>query len=232
MFETLFAWFKEYGMLVLGAIKKYGKKAVFAIFMLGVMIFSIEYIIDKKINKIVPQSIESSIEKNAEIQETAHTEKLVKSQEIYSDIKGALRQMMHEVGCEYVYLIEYHNGSTNIATAFPFRKFDVTMDICKDGVPYINTTTLKDEHVTKYDIFDNPEFTKQQFAYCDRKTFEKVDVKLYHMMSNNKDIKWVYTYNLYYNNNLLGAILVLSYKEIDIKKFINYMHELENIFNK
>ena len=52
------------------------------------------------------------------------------------------------------------------------------------------------------------------------------------MMSNNKDIKWVYTYNLYYNNNLLGAILVLSYKEMDIKKFINYMHELENIFNK
>jgi hypothetical protein len=181
---------------------------------------------------VVPQTVEQSIDANYEKQETIHQENLLKSDEVYSEAKIKLRSTLKDVGCEYIYLIEYHNGSTNMATSFPFRKFDVTMDICKDGVPYINTTMLKDEHITKYDIFDNPEFTKQQFMYCSRENFKKVDYKLYQMMDHNKKIQWVYTYNLYYGDDILGAVLVLSYDKINLKTFMNHMHELDVIFNQ
>ena len=181
---------------------------------------------------VVPQTVEESMDANYEKQETIHQENLLKSDEVYSEAKIKLRSTLKDVGCEYIYLIEYHNGSANMATSFPFRKFDVTMDICKDGVPYINTTMLKDEHITKYDIFDNPEFTKQQFMYCSREEFRKVDYKLYQMMEHNKKIQWVYTYNLYYGDDLLGAVLVLSYDKINLKKFMNHMHELDVIFNQ
>lgn len=236
MFGTFFVWVKEYGVLLLELFKTYGKKAVFAILLVGAALVCVGYIVDVKLKKVIPETIETSVEtsmeKSIETQEIMHVEKLIQSQDVYSEVKQKLRSSMKECGFEYVYLIEYHNGSSNIATAFPFRKFDVTMDICKDGVPYIDTSPLKDEHITKYDIFDNPEFTKQQFAYCSREEFKKVDIKLYHMMEYNKSIKWVYTYNLYYDNSLLGAVLVLSYKELDIRRFVNCMHELELIFNK
>lgn len=235
MFSTIFTWFKEYGVLLLDLIKEHGKKAVFIILLVGATLFGISYVIDYKIKQVIPESVEQSMEqtitKTNEEMEFQHQEKLIQSQDVYVEAKQKLRSTLKETGCEYIYLIEYHNGSSNIATAFPFRKFDVTMDICKEGSPYIDTSPLKDEHITKYDIFDNPEFTKQQFAYCSREEFEKVDMKLYHMMSHNKDVKWVYTYNLYYKDMLLGAVLVLSYKELNIKKFINCMHELETIFN-
>ena len=232
MFETIFTFFKEYGALLLGLIKKYGIKTVVVVVLLLGFMFGIGYMVEKKINMVVPQTVEQSIDANYEKQETTHQENLLKSDEVYSEVKIKLRSTLKDVGCEYIYLIEYHNGSTNIATSFPFRKFDVTMDICKDGVPYINTTMLKDEHITKYDIFDNPEFTKQQFMYCSRENFKKVDYKLYQMIDHNKKIQWVYTYNLYYGDDILGAVLVLSYDKINLKTFMNHMHELDVIFNQ
>ena len=232
MFETIFTFFKEYGALLIGLIKKYGIKTVVVVVLLCGFMFGIGYMVEKRIDMVVPQTVEESMDANYEKQETIHQENLLKSDEVYSEAKIKLRSTLKDVGCEYIYLIEYHNGSTNIATSFPFRKFDVTMDICKDGVPYINTTMLKDEHITKYDIFDNPEFTKQQFMYCSREEFRKVDYKLYQMMEHNKKIQWVYTYNLYYGDDLLGAVLVLSYDKINLKKFMNHMHELDVIFNQ
>ena len=232
MFETIFTFFKEYGALLIGLIKKYGIKTVVVVVLLCGFIFGIGYMVEKRIDMIVPQTVEQSMDANYEKQETTHQENLLKSDEVYSEAKIKLRSTLKDVGCEYIYLIEYHNGSTNMATSFPFRKFDVTMDICKDGVPYINTTMLKDEHITKYDIFDNPEFTKQQFMYCSREDFRKVDYKLYQMMEHNKKIQWVYTYNLYYGDDILGAVLVLSYDKINLKTFMNRMHELDVIFNQ
>lgn len=236
MFSTIFAWIKEYGVLLLELVKEHGKKAVFTIIVIGLILFGVGYIVDKKLKQVIPESVEESVEnsmeKSIEQQDMIHYDKLVESQDIYHVAKQKLRSTMRETGCQYIYLVEYHNGSSNIATSFPFRKFDVTMDIYEEGVPYINTTSLKDEHVTKYDIFDNSEFTKQQFDYCTFEEFKKVDFKLYHLAEGNKNIKWVYTYNLYYNDILMGAVLALSYKELDIKKFVNCMHELETIFNK
>lgn len=232
MFATILAWFKEYGTLFLTLIKEHGVKTVLIVLLACGVLFGVGYIVDYKLQHIIPQIVEESIDANNEKVSEEHQVSLVKSEEVYSRVKLKLRTVLKDVGCEYIYLVEYHNGSTNIATSFPFRKFDVTMDICKDGVPYINTTMLKDEHITKYDIFDNPDFTKQQFMYCSREEFEKVDYKLYQMMEHNTDVQWVYTYNLYYGNTLLGAVLVLSYDKINIKKFMNHMHELQNIFNE
>ena len=236
MFAAIFAWLKDYGILLIDLIKKYGIKTVLIILLIGVSLFVVSFIVDYKIKSLVPPAIENSvevtIEKTIEDQDAIHTEKLIESQDIYTDVKRQLKYTMKELDCEYIYLIEYHNGSTNIATSFPFRKFDVTMDICKEGVPYIDTTPLKDEHVTKYDIFDKTEFTNQQFAYCSVDEFKTIDSKLYYFVQQNKKIKWIYTYNLYYEHRLLGAVLVASYKELHLKTFINCMHDLEMIFNK
>ena len=98
-------------------------------------------------------------------------------------------------------------------------------------MPYINTSQLKDEHIFKYDIFDNAEYTRQQFAFCSREQFQKVDSKLYHMIEDNEDIHWIYTYNLYYKGKLMGAILIASYDELDIKSLVNSLHDVEAIFN-
>lgn len=236
MFSAIFAWLKDYGILLLDLIKKYGLKTVIILLIIGASLFVVDYIVEYRIKSEVPQavenSVESSIEKSIETQDAIHMEKLIESQDIYTDVKRQLRYTMKELDCEYIYLVEYHNGSTNIATSFPFRKFDVTMDICKEGVPYIDTTPLKDEHVTKYDIFDNPEFINQQFAYCSVEEFKTIDSKLYYFVQHNKKIKWIYTYNLYYEHKLLGAVLVASYKELNLKTFVNCMHDLEMIFNK
>lgn len=232
MFETIFIWIKEYGTLLLELIKRYGFKMVLRVLVVVGGLLGIGYIVEYKINKLVPQTVEHSIDETYEKMELTHQEMLVRSENIYSEIKQKLRTTQKQLGCQYIYLIEYHNGSSNIATTFPFRKFDVTIDICESGVPYINTSIFKDEHITKYDIFDNKDYTKQQFMMCSIDDFKNVDYKLYQSIEHNKNIKFVYTYNLYYKGQLLGAILMLSYDKIDLKMFINYMHELQTIFDR
>lgn len=232
MFGTIFTWIKEYGTLLLELIKQYGLKAVLTLLLIGGLLFGVGYVVDFKINQLVPQTVEQSMDANYEKIEMNHQEMLIHSEDVYSEVKQKLRTTLKDLGCQYIYLIEYHNGSKNITTSFPFIKFDVTMDICESGAPYINTSIFKDEHITKYDIFDNPDFTKQQFMMCSMDEFRYVDYKLYQCGEHNKNIKWVYTYNLYYHNELLGAILILSYDKVDLKLFVNHMHELETIFNR
>jgi len=231
MFSTILGLIKEYGTWALSLVKEHGKKAVLIMLFICASIFTTWYVVDYKIKHVVPAAIEQTIEENDEAHSQAHTIKLIESQEIYIAAKQKLRSTLRETGCQYIYLVEYHNGSENVATAFPFYKFDVTMDICQEGVPYIDSSPLKDEHIFKYDIFDNEEYTRQQFAYCNREEFSRVDPKLYHMMSHNEKIQWIYTFNLYYKGKLMGAVLALSYEPLDVKTFVNSMHEVENIFN-
>ena len=227
MWTTILGWLKEYGTWALELIKEHGKKAVIVVLFVTAAILTTVYVVDNKIRQVVPETIEMTVEQEAR----DHEAKLIQSQETYVMVKQKLRSMLRETGCQYIYLIEYHNGSENVASAFPFYKFDVTMDIYQDGVPYIDINPLKDEHIFKYDIFDNPDFTKQQFMYCTFNEFEKVDPKLYRMASQNRDIGWVYTYNLYYQGRLMGAIMILSYDELNLKTLVNNMHEVEDIFN-
>lgn len=227
MWTTILGWLKEYGTWALELIKEHGKKTVIIVLFVTAAILTTVYVVDNKIRQVVPESIEMTMEQEA----LDHEKKLIESQETYIMVKQKLRSMLRDTGCQYIYLIEYHNGSENVASAFPFYKFDVTMDLYQDGVPYIDINPLKDEHIFKYDIFDNPDFTKQQFMYCSFKDFEKVDPKLYRMASHNQNVKWVYTYNLYYQGRLMGAILILSYQPLDIKVLVNDMHEVEDIFN-
>lgn len=227
MFATFLSWVKEYGGWVLSMIKEHGKKTVLILLLAAAIIGTTWYVVDYKIKQVVPETIEYQIEQQSE----EHAIKLIESQDMYIAVKQKIRSTMRETGCQYIYLIEYHNGSENMASTFPFYKFDVTMDICQEGVPFIDTSPLKDEHIFKYDIFDNPEFTQQQFAYCNREDFKTVDPKLYHMMESNEDVEWIYTFNLYYKGRLMGAVLALSYEQLDVKTFVNCMHEIENIFN-
>jgi hypothetical protein len=228
MWTTILGWLKEYGTWALEIVKEYGKKAVIIILFVTAAILTTVYVVDNKIRQVVPESIEQTITQ----EEMNHENKLIESQETYTMVKQKLRSILRETGCQYIYLIEYHNGSENVASAFPFYKFDVTMDIYQDGVPYIDINPLKDEHIFKYDIFDNPDFTKQQFMYCSFKEFESADPKLYRMASQNQNISWVYTYNLYYQGKLMGAILILSYDELNLKTLVNNLHEVEDIFNR
>jgi len=227
MWTSILTWFKEYGTWILELTKEYGKKSVLIVLFVVSVLLTTVYVIDYKIKQVVPETIEQN---TIELEEQ-HKTKLIETQEIYAAVKQRLRHVSKEVDCEYVYLIEYHNGSENVASAFPFYKFDVTMDVYKEGVPYIDISPLKDEHIYKYDIFDNSEFTEQQFTYCSIGEFQNVDRKLYNMAIQNPNIKWVYTYNLYYNGTLMGACMVLSYDELNIKDLINNLRNVEQLFN-
>ena len=71
MFETIFVWIKEYGTLLLELIKRYGFKMVLTLLMVVGLLFGIGYIVEYKINKIIPQTFEQSIDDNYYIFYTA-----------------------------------------------------------------------------------------------------------------------------------------------------------------
>ena len=84
MFGTIFAWIKEYGTLLLELIKQYGLKAVLTLLLIGGLLFGIGYIVDFKINQLVPQAVEQTMEENYEKMELNHQEMLIHSEDVYS----------------------------------------------------------------------------------------------------------------------------------------------------
>lgn len=227
MWSTILGLLKEYGTWVLEMVHLYGKKSVFIILLIVGIVISFTYIVDNRIKKLIPETIEVVEETRA----GDHEIRLIETQQTYQIIKQEMKKMQKDLGTEYIFLFEYHNGSENMVSKFPFMKFDITLEVQNNGAPYIDLSGLKDEHIYKYDIFTDDVLTENHILHYEIDEFKDVDFKLHRLIVQNSEIKHVYICNINYDYQILGSCMLLSKEPLASDKVINYIYNLEQIFN-
>lgn len=76
---------------------------------------------------------------------------------------------------EYIFLIEYHNGSENVMTGVQFCRFDMTLEVPAEKSEYVPIEKFRDDIVARYDILLSEDLGKNKLLYYTQEEFEKVD---------------------------------------------------------
>jgi len=127
-------------------------------------------VIYKYVNQV---TLEESIDKKNSENLEKHKIMYNQSRETYANIRHVMKDYLKRIDCEYIFLLEYHNGTENIITGIPFCRFDVTVEVSEDGVPFVPIDKFRDDIVARYDILMSEELENGVFYVKDE--FEEVD---------------------------------------------------------
>ena len=92
-------------------------------------------------------------------------------------INNILTSYINRVGCDHIFLGEYHNGESNIATSIPFCKYSITTEYSKPGTGKSFLQNFTDENITKYNIL--PTLLNKHLVCYNIDELKDVDYYLY-----------------------------------------------------
>jgi hypothetical protein len=226
--------------IVKHAFEKWAEKrwfqVLFALFCLYLMAAPIVGpIVYNEINKQNTQvAVVQGIEEQKRDEAERHRLEFEKSKQAYSTAKNVLKSSLETTSSDYIFLIEYHNGVDSVVTGIQFCRFDMTLEVCREDLRYIDYSKFNDDIVARYDLL-----LREDFQTCDRAFYYKVEelweIDRYlekHILSI--DGKAITAINLADTDGTIwGTLLFVSIDEkISMEAVYKCRREIETIFRK
>lgn len=214
---------------------KWWFKTLFAIVVVWVLVgpLTTSFINNSLQKQQVSDAVTNSLDNRDARNEAIHRANFEASRQAYALAKREMQKYLQLTGAEYIFLIEYHNGSENIINGIQFCRFDMTLEVAADNVQYVAIEKFRDDIVARYDILLSEDVSKNKLLYYTRPEFEKVDRYLAQQMEyinakaytllNLKDMQ----------GSAFGSILCVSIdnERINLLAVHELAIELQNIFN-
>ena len=169
------------GSAIASIVNKLGDKVWFQIILaawltIGPIIFIANPFITNYLNK------QTSAQETVDRIES-HKTAFENSKQAYAVVKKAMNEYLPTIGCDYMFLIEYHNGNENVMTGIQFCRFDMTIQASSKDLSYIPIDKFKDDIVARYDILLSDELNENKLLFYTQDEFEKVDRYLAYQLS-------------------------------------------------
>lgn len=180
------------------------------------------------------ESVVAGIEQQKQAEAERHKLEFERSKQAYSAAKNVLKSSLETTSSDYIFLIEYHNGIDNIVTGIQFCRFDMTLEVCREDLRYIDYSKFNDDIVARYDLL-----LREDFKTCDRAFYYKIeelwDIDRYlekHILSI--DGKAITAINLADADGIIwGTLLFVSLDDkISVENVYKCRREIETIFRK
>lgn len=155
-----------------------------------------------------------------------------KSKSLYATSKNILKAELDRTRTDYILFIEYHNGIENISTGIQFCRFDITLEVLRDSVEYINLEKYRDDIVARYDILLSEEFeTFDQAKYYTIDDLYHID-RYFEMQMRAFGAKSCAIVNVENKERVVcGTLLFISMDlDIDMEGVYKCRREIEQIF--
>lgn len=178
--------------------------------------------------------VEESLEEKRKQDIKNHKQAFEYSKQCHAVAKSTMNEFLNKIDCDYMFLIEYHNGSENITTGIQFCRFNISVEVMRDKFSYIPIEKFNDDMVTRYDILLSNELNKNRVCVYSKNEFNKVDKYLAHQL-NFIDAQSYAIANLKDEDGIIfGSLLCVTTKEnsMDIINIYECICELECIFQK
>lgn len=180
------------------------------------------------------ETINTTLDKRDKDSRESHKINFESSRQAYALAKHKMQDYVPIIKAEYIFLIEYHNGSENVMTGIQFCRFDMTIEVSSNTAEYVPVEKFRDDIVARYDILLSEELGKNKLLYYTRDEFEKVDKYLTYQLSTI-DAQSFAVLNLKdRDGKVFGSILCVSTNAEDMNLLAvrELTAELEDIFNK
>lgn len=183
--------------------------------------------------KQVSDAVISSLDDRKEKNKDTHKANFEASRQAYALAKHMMQEYIQETGSEYIFLIEYHNGSENIMTGIQFCRFDVTIEVLAENSAYVSIDKFRDDIVARYDILLSEDLGKNKLLYYTQQEFGKADRYLAQQMDyiNAKSYALLNLKDVH--SRAFGSILCVSTdnEQLDLLAIRELAIDLQNIFN-
>lgn len=193
LFSAAIGWLQK----LLSLQKKYGffniVKGLFILLLLGYVIFFM----------VNPTYLLDRIEKRRESREVEMVRQRVSSDRVLRDL---LRKLRDKSGADRVWLIEFHNGASNLSSGLPFLFGSMRFEEVKEGVLNVDDE-YADFSLSRYPFLVDA--VSNGYFYGKVDLIKDSDPRLYYKFKSN-GVEEVALIVLYYGSNPLG-ILGISY---------------------
>ncbi len=181
----------------------------------------------------MPTTITQTLDERDKNAREQHKLNFESSRQAYALAKHKMQDYIIPTQSEYIFLIEYHNGSENVITGIQFCRFDMTIEVSADKNAYIPVEKFRDDIVARYDLLLSEELAKNKILYYTSKEFEVVDKYLAYQLTyvNAKSYAMVNLKDK--TGKIFGSLLCISTdnENIDLLMVRELGIELEDIFN-
>lgn len=214
-------------------VNKFGDKLWFQIIIgfwlvIGPILFVANPFISNYLNK---QTTEETARERIESHRTAFEN----SKQAYAVVKKTMNDYLPKIGCDYIFLIEYHNGNENVMTGIQFCRFDMTIQASSKDLSYIPVDKFKDDIVARYDILLSDELGENKLLYYTADDFERVDRYLAYQLTAINAREYAVINLLDKNGKVFGSLLCISDVQnprgINQTQVLMCAREIETTFN-
>lgn len=220
------------------ALTKWGNKWWFKVLFVIVVIWItvgpfITSIVNNSMQKEhISESINTTLDDRDADASRRHKANFEASRQAYALAKHTMQEYQPLTKAEYIFLIEFHNGTENAITGVQFCRFDMTLEVVKENLQYVQIEKFKDDIVARYDILLSDDLSKNKVLYYTKSEFEKVDRYLAYQMEyvNAKSYALVNLKDK--DGKIFGALLCVSNdkEDIDLLAVRELAITLEDIF--
>lgn len=217
------------GAAISSVVNKFGDKLWFQIIIaFWLIIGPVFFITNPFINSYLNKKSEKETIEN-------HKDAFESSKQAYSLVKKEMSIYLKEIGCDYMFLIEYHNGNENVMTGIQFCRFDMTIQVESDNLPYIDTDKFRDDIVARYDILLSDELNSNRLLYYKANEFEMSDRYLAQQLKYINAVSYAIINLTDKNDKVFGSLLCVSSskekEQMNRTEIYSCARVIETIFN-
>lgn len=218
---------------IASVINKFGDKLWFQIIIafwltIGPILFILNPIINNYLNQ-------HSQKQNEVVRVEDHKDSFENSKQAYALVKKEMNESLDKIGCDYMFLIEFHNGNENVMTGIQFCRFDMTLQVSSKDLSYIGIDKFRDDIVARYDILLSDELNNGKLLYFTAEEFENSDRYLAQQLKAIDAVSYAILNLKDKNNKVFGAIMCVSStpnkKNMYKSEIYSCAREIETIFN-
>lgn len=169
------------GNVITNAFNKWADKLWFQILFVFIVIYLLSAPIITPIVTNYYQQVNTSEAVNKTLDDRdaaqieAHRLAFERSKQSYALVKKTMQESLEKIECDYMFLLEYHNGSENVMTGIQFCKFDITIEVGEGVLDLVSKDKFRNENVAKYDILLSDALSQNRLLFYKKHEFEQID---------------------------------------------------------
>lgn len=226
--------------IITNAFNKWADKRWFQVLIVVIVVYlMLAPILSPVVNNFIQkqsmsETITTTLDERDMESRRVHKLNFESSRQAYALAKHRMQDYLQKTESEYIFLIEYHNGSENVMTGIQFCRFDMTIEVSNSDNGYVPIEKFRDDIVARYDLLLSEELGKNKLLYYKQDEFKSVDKYLTYQLSTINAKSYAIINLKDRDGKVFGSIICISVdnNHINLLRVHDLATELEDIFNK
>lgn len=160
--------------------------------------------------EVIFEQVDKIIESVSQAREERHADGATFRLRADENMRGELTGLLQSTGADRAFVMEFHNGSSNLSSGLPFLFLDLTIEVGSEGEAPLREGEFKDLRTAQYPLISL--LLKQGYWYGTIAEVKQLDYRLsYHLAAH--DVSEVAVMTLWNGQSATGFLCLTWHRE-------------------